>query len=565
MNEIKYDCILDLPKATDGAYESNKSVIFSKLNGIYIQKFRSLEDRYLPLAENITLISGKNGTMKSTLLGLIAHPFSSPNDAKDVYGNDLKTKLSDVFRLSREKDSEEYWYYLHYDDMNEDSFIEPIRVYPRPGSSSTSHRVVVGETNSKNLGNFLLNTSYLNFKRLYPIINTDASPSYNSNDVEHKKFINDFFKKILVIDSFSNSEFVSDKSLKATTAPKDTYYDYNSISSGEDNLGHIVNKLYAFKVNKSDHRGLQGILCIDEIEAGLHPVAQVKFFDYLLRWSKRENIQIVATTHSLYLIQHALAILSQDYSKNEVMVNMISTQSAANRNFNVIPNPKYSFAYKELTYKDFIENKQLFKPVVIFEDKFASTYFERIIKKRDVIGLLDLTSGISIDDSNSGNSYKGIFSLVRNGKKLFSDTIFILDPDVDISEFNGTHGLHVMKLPADSAYPIEKLIVKFILNLEGDDPFFDIMKKEKNSFESDFSDHNIFITNHDVLENMNVKKFKDWSTSVGTQTFYKYITHYVNRNIETKEFKEFKENFLSHLNEIYSNNSMPLIDVNILK
>lgn len=560
-----YQDYLDLPKATDEVYESNKSVIFSKINGIYIEKFRSLSDRYLPLGDNITLISGKNGTMKSTLLGLIAHPFSSPNDARDIYGNDLKTKYSDVFRLSREKDNEEYWYHLHYDDINQESFIEPIRVYPRFGTNSTGHRVVVGETNAKNLGNFLLNTSYLNFKRLYPIIDTDAAPRNNSDDKNHKRFINDFFKKVLVTDSFSNSEFVSDKSLKATTAPKGTYYDYNSISSGEDNLGHIVNKLYAFKINKSGHKGLQGILCIDEIEAGLHPIAQVKFFDYLLKWSKSEAVQIVATTHSLYLIQHALTKISQDTLRNEIVVNMISTQSAANRNFNFISNPKYSFAYKELTFKDFVENKQLFKPIVIFEDKFAKTYFERIIKKRDILDLLDLTSGISIDETNSGNSYKGIFSLIKNGKKLFSDAIFILDPEVNITEFENTQGLHVMKLPGDIDYPIEKLMVKFILNLEGDDPFFHVMRKEKNSFESDFSDFGIFTNNEDDFKSIKTKKFKNWTNSICIQTFNKYITYYVNRNLNTKVFKDFKESFLSHLNEIYSNNSMPTIEGTTLK
>lgn len=50
--------------------------------------------------------------MKSSILGLVAHPFSSPNNAKDMYGKDLKTSIQDVFRLSLEKDKDEYIYYL---------------------------------------------------------------------------------------------------------------------------------------------------------------------------------------------------------------------------------------------------------------------------------------------------------------------------------------------------------------------------------------------------------------------------------------------------------------------
>ena len=86
-------------------YSDNKTIRFKYINGIYIDKFRSLHKRQLKLGKFITLITGKNGTMKSSILGLIAHPFTSPNGAKDMYGKDLKTNYSDVFHLSMDKDS----------------------------------------------------------------------------------------------------------------------------------------------------------------------------------------------------------------------------------------------------------------------------------------------------------------------------------------------------------------------------------------------------------------------------------------------------------------------------
>lgn len=92
-------------------YSDNKTIRFKYINGIYIDKFRSLHKRQLKLGKFITLITGKNGTMKSSILGLIAHPFTSPNGAKDMYGKDLKTNYSDVFHLSMDKDSNEYVYY----------------------------------------------------------------------------------------------------------------------------------------------------------------------------------------------------------------------------------------------------------------------------------------------------------------------------------------------------------------------------------------------------------------------------------------------------------------------
>ena len=91
-------------------YESNKDVKFKYIKKLHINKFRTIKERDIVLGKNITLITGKNGTMKSTLLGLVAHPFSSPNGAIDVFGNQLKTNMRDVFRMSLEKDTERYRY-----------------------------------------------------------------------------------------------------------------------------------------------------------------------------------------------------------------------------------------------------------------------------------------------------------------------------------------------------------------------------------------------------------------------------------------------------------------------
>lgn len=80
-------------------YESNKDIPISKIDKIEIEKFRSLSGREIKLGKHLTFISGKNGTMKTTLMGLIAHPFS--NDTKDAFGIPLKTNLGDVFKLSK--------------------------------------------------------------------------------------------------------------------------------------------------------------------------------------------------------------------------------------------------------------------------------------------------------------------------------------------------------------------------------------------------------------------------------------------------------------------------------
>lgn len=301
---------VQLCTAKELGYVSNKDVKFKQIKGIHINNFRTLADRDIELGENITIISGKNGTMKSCILGLIAHPFSSPNDATDSFGINLKTDMRDVFFLSLEKDNTQYNYSLIAETSDGKSFAEPIRVYPRKNEGR--HRVTVGKDNKAGLGNFLLNTSYINLKRLYPIVETDAIREESEEDRKLQRFIADGYSRILQKEAFLHPLKVMEKNKKSTFSPsEDAEYDFKSISSGEDNIGHILNKMYAFVKNKTEDDNLQGILCIDEIEASLHPVAQKNFLTYIMNWSRQNKVQVVITTHSLYLIQYALLMQRQ--------------------------------------------------------------------------------------------------------------------------------------------------------------------------------------------------------------------------------------------------------------
>ncbi|WP_141566759.1 hypothetical protein [Limosilactobacillus gastricus] len=64
--------------------KNNKEIQINKVTGIYLDKFRKFKGATLELGENITVIFGRNGTLKSTVMGLIAHPFRT--EEKDVFG-----------------------------------------------------------------------------------------------------------------------------------------------------------------------------------------------------------------------------------------------------------------------------------------------------------------------------------------------------------------------------------------------------------------------------------------------------------------------------------------------
>lgn len=52
---------------------------------IHIKKFRKFKDITISCGSKLTVIAGQNGTQKTTLLGLLAHPFSmsQKNPEKD--------------------------------------------------------------------------------------------------------------------------------------------------------------------------------------------------------------------------------------------------------------------------------------------------------------------------------------------------------------------------------------------------------------------------------------------------------------------------------------------------
>lgn len=54
--------------AREVGYNNNKDIKFKKIKGIYIKKFRTIENKMIELGNQVTIISGKNGTMKSCIL-----------------------------------------------------------------------------------------------------------------------------------------------------------------------------------------------------------------------------------------------------------------------------------------------------------------------------------------------------------------------------------------------------------------------------------------------------------------------------------------------------------------
>lgn len=522
----------------ENGYTETKEIAIKKINGIKLNDFRGIKDEIIELGDYITVLAGKNGTMKSTVLGLIAHPFSSPNGAKDILGYSLKTNLSDVFRLSPVKDNKKYSYNIYLTDIQNQNITEMIRVWYY--EKDNRFRVFVGEKNVKGLGNFLLNTCYINLKRLFPIVDTKAK---EKDDIvisdEDSEFIFRLYQSIFQRKTFQNSKVVSQSNMKDTLGPNETYYDFNSISSGEDNLGNIIIKLLAFKNNPSNNGGLNGILCIDEIEASMHPIAQEKLFNVLYSFARKYKVQIIFTTHSLYLIQYIIGLQQE---KNGIKINILSTQFVSDGKFRVVSDPDYKTAYKELTYRDEDESK-LYKPNIIVEDKVAGELFKKVIKSNKIKNNINLLTDLS--PNNEGNTYTFLKTLVNNGTTLLEDSIVIFDADVDMKIIK-TNKVPCFKFPDKDNYPIEKRIIKWIYDLNGDHPFFAKVNREKASFISSFDDVGLnFLHDDNKVKDYKTDIFKNW-TENNKRLFSKCLTLYV--EYEKNQFTTFRENIICAIN-----------------
>lgn len=541
-------------------YTSNKDVKIKKIDFLKIKKFRSIEDRIIKLGNNITILIGRNGTMKTSVLGLIAHPFSS--SAKDVFGEDLKTSKRNIFKFSIKYD-DNYEYSVYLQDDNNVCLTEPVNINIGKGEETKRHRIVVSGK-SKGEGNFSYNTSFLNLSRLYPISDIAAEHINNTivnlNDRE-KMQLNNFYERIFPSREYRDFEgVINNDKTKETFAPggDNVKYDFNSISTGEDNLGALFNKLITFQrdsLSLTTNSG-NGIFCIDEIEAGLHPAAQIALFDYLLGWSKIHKVQIAFTTHSLYLIKMIYAKYYIDLKNNNIVLNFFSCSKAEDdKNYPIFYNPDFSFAYKELTLStpnEVIKENQI---KVFCEDELAMFLIKQLVGTN----ICKYVEFVYIKNKDKdGFGYRELGGICKTYPLIFSKIGFcVFDADVDDNYLSNIENdkMYTKIIDADK-FCIEKRIAVFISELENNNSFFDV--KEKDSFLQDMASKYIQISGEHIRKENDTKKFKSWFKIYTKKDRQKYIKEYV-KTIDCTVKSKFLEDFKKKLNYIRKNLNLPEI------
>ncbi|PMN08322.1 MULTISPECIES: AAA family ATPase [Vibrio] len=285
------------------------------INKVHIEKFRGFTDVTLSLGRFVTLIAGQNGTQKSTLLGLLTQPFTIPNkdhilsNKRPLTGGNYRSSFQHKLRLSPTLDlagSHEWTLFLNdktlHPNLNSDGGFT-VESIPRDNQSI---RIWQKGTRAVGSGYIQLPMIYLSLQRLTPLAEiSNLKETTLELTIDDKAwFVKEYNKILISSDPIQSLNYLTATN-KHTMGVSTDYYDWNSNSAGQDNIGRILLAIINFRKLKNEHPSEYkgAILAIDEIDATLYPGSQVKLLDSLQDICKELDLQIIATTHSLQLLE----------------------------------------------------------------------------------------------------------------------------------------------------------------------------------------------------------------------------------------------------------------------
>ncbi|RAU08334.1 hypothetical protein DEJ53_05745 [Weissella confusa] len=547
----------------DYGIDTNSGVEIKSVDGLDIEQFRKFNKQHLNFGNYVTLLAGKNGTMKSTLLGLGIHAFES--ESLDIYGNQLQSKMNDVFNLSLKKDAKRYFYNLMLTDINGQKISQPVRVYPNNLQKPTRFRFTLSKANVKGDDRFNLPVAYLNLRRLFPPVHMKYSQSSDEEltfSPEEQKMRSNFFFKTLFRNDFDIATPFGAK-LEKTSIEKHSFgpagdnamYDEQTISAGEDNLGAIFSQILSleriFQANKKSNK-LTGILAIDEFDATLHETTVINLFKYILEWAKTRRVQVFLTSHELSLIDYIYNNLQQDLKYEDIAINFVTTLYEDSKTLSIQENPPYETAMEEISLRKNQSESPSFKLRVRLEDKAAESYFKRLVPKK-IQKLLDISSSVS-NDNDSGSSASTLRKVIKNYPALLTDTrsIVVFDADVDLEEVLTDNYRYVLKLPSlqEPGLPFEKEIAYWVYEKGASDPLF--RQSLKQSRESIIQTLALSDANPGAADfrEQPTKRYKNWREH-NLALFNKLLTRYKSENSEM--VTNFNQKLNNHISDLYQN------------
>lgn len=440
----------------------------TRIEKVYIDRFRGLKNIEVDFGKRITVICGKNGTSKSTILGIIAQVFSFRTDYSKVeiekgklrnfktLGNTaFESLFSDHFRFSKEFDtSGSMEVDLTIFDGTENKTKENLKLRLSYSGDREKARPILRGNNDRNITHPLI---YLSLERLLPI----ARREYYEEEVEfiqeNKPLIAQLSNQILLKGTGNN--VTATAGTFSSLAVHSNVYDKDSISVGEDNTGQIIQALLSFKKLKGELENYHGgMLLIDEADAGLFPAAQVEFVKVLTKMCRELDIQVIMTSHSPILIQEIYNLEKND-PHNYKTVYLTDTFGSVEAQQDVSwVDIEADLKVQTIEVNDGIK---IPKVNVYFEDQEALDFFNILIRERKLNKISNLLKNVSLGSEQ-------YLSLHRSEIPEFQkESLIVLDGDKDI---NKSKFKNILNLPGE--IPPDQLLFEFLYNLSADHDFW---------------------------------------------------------------------------------------------
>lgn len=468
------------------------------ISKVKIKEFRRFYNTELYLNKFITLIAGQNATSKSTLLGMLCQPFTFTDKKRyskngnqsaylknyhgvnlDNYNNILGKKFAydanEVFRLSSLHDTKDkkYEYSIFFDG---DVALNPklnngllVRGEDRPDVDKVRFVAGLGKSSNKGEGNFPHPVIYLGMERHWPLANYKEVKLENSllSDLNEKDkvWFSQNYNDILLLSESSNVAESVELDGKKRLGINSKDYNSESFSAGQSNLGQILTSILAFRKlkEKLDTTYCGGLLLIDEIDSTLHASSQFKLLDFLVKESEELKLQIVGTTHSLFLLEKAL------YGKYKKTIKVVYLERVDNT-IEISQPEDFETINLKLKSEASLERDTHKKVSVICEDIVAHNFLSALLGPN----LRKYVNNIYSKniDSISHTYVDNLLPLIGKVKEL-DKVIFIPDGDAKRNDFEKKYK-NLIYLPGDMA--MECLILKFLISINDKNPLWKNLK-----------------------------------------------------------------------------------------
>jgi putative prophage lp2 protein 4 len=437
---------------------------FELIKSIKFEHYRKLKEIELHFSKGINIISGTNGTCKTSVLHIISNSFKEPIKKEcmkviRVLNNNTNPKIETLTKGDKKYVDPaigtagtlykaEYYNgrileFRRKNDKELEKIKKRFRIIPKYSKGKKEFLpempvIYMGLTRLMSSGEIDEN----DFKK-----KKDSLPLVFQQEIA--KIYQDLTGQAIDVSTYKIMQF-NEMKTRAEFQTDNDGIDSNTISDGQDNLHMILTALISLKYYYKQENN-ESILLIDEIDATLHPDLQLKLLKILKKYSDECKIQIIFTTHSLDLLEEGL---KREYYNVIYIDDDIEKVKVLNEERLDIYNIKSRLYEKSM--EDIMKDKYI---PIYTEDNEARIFLDMILNYfADIFDeFARIRNYFYLADSYIGcDNMEKLFKDKICGRQ-FKNCIGVLDGDVSLDEKSFANNL--MKLPGNDS--VESLVFKY--------------------------------------------------------------------------------------------------------